>query len=138
MKANKRYCVRFCLVKQRTVCIINVWGYKETLPKSEIFASFQFVPDRVKTRKYNHYIFNQTSPLQRLCSKWRAYNTDAFVASQLGRCIRTNRQQCALLTKYKQGSAFRVSGILQLPKTGPPLTKNFPVLRMFPSDAMMA
>ena len=40
--------------------------------------------------------------------------------------------------KYKQGSAFRVSGVLQLAKTGPPLTKNFPLLRLFPSDAMTA
>ena len=27
--------------------------------------------------------------------------------------------------KYKQDSAFRVSGVLQLAKTGPPVTKNF-------------
>ena len=40
--------------------------------------------------------------------------------------------------KYKQDSAFRVSGVLQLAKTGPPVTKNFPLLRLFPSDAMMA
>ena len=32
--------------------------------------------------------------------------------------------------KYKQESAFRVSGVLQLAKTGPPVTKNFP-LRSF-------
>ena len=35
--------------------------------------------------------------------------------------------------KYKQGSAFRVSGVLQLAKTGPPVTKNFPLRRLFPS-----
>ena len=40
--------------------------------------------------------------------------------------------------KYKQDSAFRVSGVLQLAKTGPPVTKNFPLRRLFPSDAMMA
>ena len=40
--------------------------------------------------------------------------------------------------KYKQDSAFRVSGVLQLAKTGPLVTKNFPLLRLFPSDAMMA
>ena len=40
--------------------------------------------------------------------------------------------------KYKQDSAFRVSGVLQLAKTGPPVTKNFPLLRLFLSDAMMA
>ena len=40
--------------------------------------------------------------------------------------------------KYKRGSAFRVSGVWQLAKRGPPITKNFPILRLFPSDAMMA
>ena len=40
--------------------------------------------------------------------------------------------------EYKQDSAFRVSGVLQLAKTGPPVTKNFPLLRLFPSNAMMA
>ena len=39
--------------------------------------------------------------------------------------------------KYKQDSAFRVSGVLQLAKTGPPVMKNFPLLRLFPSDATM-
>ena len=40
--------------------------------------------------------------------------------------------------KYKQDSAFRVSSVLQLAKTGPLVTKNFPLLRLFPLDAMMA
>ena len=40
--------------------------------------------------------------------------------------------------KTKQDSAFRVSGVLQLAKTGPPVTKNFPLRRFFPSDATMA
>ena len=40
--------------------------------------------------------------------------------------------------KYKQDSAFRVSGVLQLAKTGPPVTKNFPLRRLFPSDVIMA
>ena len=40
--------------------------------------------------------------------------------------------------KYKHDSAFRVSGVLQLAKTGPLVTKNFPLLQLFPSDAMMA
>ena len=40
--------------------------------------------------------------------------------------------------KYKQHSAFRVSGVLQLTKTGPLVTKNFSLLRLFPADAMMA
>ena len=40
--------------------------------------------------------------------------------------------------EYKQDSAFRVSGVMQLTKTGSLVTKNFPLLRLFPSDAMMA
>ena len=40
--------------------------------------------------------------------------------------------------KHKQDSAFRVSDVLQLAKTGPLVKKNFPLLRLFPSDAMMA
>ena len=43
-----------------------------------------------------------------------------------------------IFRKYKQDSAFLVSGVLQLAKTGPPVMKNFPLLRLFPSDAMMA
>ena len=40
--------------------------------------------------------------------------------------------------KNKQDSAFRVSGVLQLDKAGPPVTKSFPLRCLFPSDAMMA
>ena len=40
--------------------------------------------------------------------------------------------------KYKQDCAFRVTGVLQHAKTGPPVTKNFPLLRLFLSDAIMA
>ena len=42
-----------------------------------------------------------------------------------------------VLQKYKQESAFRVSGVLQLAKTDSPVTKNFPLLCLFPSDAIM-
>ena len=38
--------------------------------------------------------------------------------------------------KYKQDSAFHVSDVLQLANTGPPVTKNFPLLRLFPADAI--
>ena len=30
--SKEGYCFGYCLVKQRTVCIINVWGYTEILP----------------------------------------------------------------------------------------------------------
>jgi len=42
-----------------------------------------------------------------------------------------------IFRKYKQGSAFRVSGVFQLAKTGCPIPKNIPLPRMFLSDAMM-
>ena len=38
--------------------------------------------------------------------------------------------------KYKQNSGFRVSDVLQLAKTGLPVTKKLPLLRLFPSDAI--
>ena len=42
----------------------------------------------------------------------------------------------ALLTSsfgnIRQNSAFRVSGVLQLAKSDPPVTKNFPLLSLFP------
>ena len=40
--------------------------------------------------------------------------------------------------KYKQECAPCVSGVLQLAKTGPPVMKNFPLLCLSLSDAMMA
>ena len=40
--------------------------------------------------------------------------------------------------KYMQESAFRVSGVLQLAKTGLTVTKRFPLLRLFLSAVMMA
>ena len=43
-----------------------------------------------------------------------------------------------IFRKYKQDNSFLVSGVLQLTKTGPPVTKNIPLLRLFLSDAMMA
>ena len=50
----------------------------------------------------------------------------------------TMRSSDFVFQKYKQESNFRVSGVLQLPKTGPPVTKNFPLLLLFLSDAMIA
>ena len=52
--------------------------------------------------------------------------------------LRTMCSSDFVFRKYKQDSAFRASGVLQLAKTGPPVTKNFPLRRLFPSDAMMA
>ena len=50
----------------------------------------------------------------------------------------TMRSSDFVFRNYKQDSAFRVSGVLQLAKTGPAVTKNFPLRRLFPSDATMA
>ena len=55
--------------------------------------------------------------------------------------LNKSRTMCSsdfVFRKYKQDSAFSASGVLQLAKTGPPVTKNFPLCRLFPSDAMMA
>ena len=41
----------------------------------------------------------------------------------------TMRSADFVFRKNKQGSAFCVSGVLQLPITGPPLTKNFSLLQ---------
>ena len=43
-----------------------------------------------------------------------------------------------IFRKYKQDSAFRVSGVLQLAKTSSSASKNSPLLRLFLSAAMMA
>ena len=50
----------------------------------------------------------------------------------------TMRSSDFVFRKYKQDSAFRVSGVLRLAKKDPPVTKNFPLRHLFPSDAMMA
>ena len=41
--SKERYSLSYCLViKQRTVCIINVWGYTEILPSHLIYLPFSF------------------------------------------------------------------------------------------------
>ena len=64
---------------------------------------------------------------------------DTFIALQLGRCtLLTMCSSDFVFRTYKQDSAFCVSGVLLLAKTGPPVTKNFPLLHLFPSDVIMA
>ena len=60
--------------------------------------------------------------------------TDAFVAVYLNKSL-TMCSSDFVFQKYKQDSAFCVSGVLQLAKMDPPVTKNFPLLRLFLSDA---
>ena len=60
------------------------------------------------------------------------------LCSWAGVCEQIANNVLLLLLKYKQHSAFRVSGVSQLAKTGALVTKNFPLLRLFPSNAMMA
>ena len=69
--------------------------------------------------------------------------TDAyFVAFAVGPVYPNNPlTMCSsdfVFRKYKQDSAFRASGVLQLAKTGPTVTKNVPLLRLFLSDLIMA
>ena len=82
---------------------------------------------------------------------WKAVNRTLFeMAGQHGRIRRfavgpvypnkslTICSSDFIFRKYKQDSAFRVSGVLQLAKTGTLVTKNFTLRRLFPSDAMIA
>ena len=64
--------------------------------------------------------------------------THSSLCSWAGVCEQIANNVLLLLLKYKQHSAFRVSGVSQLAKTGALVTKNFPLLRLFPSNAMMA
>ena len=50
----------------------------------------------------------------------------------------TKRSSDPVFQKYKQDSVVCVSDVLQLTKTGPLVMKNFPLLCLFLSDAMMA
>ena len=93
----------------------------------------------------------KTSPLQRISTVWKPSVETLFeMAKQHGRICRfavgpvfpkKSLTMCSsdfIFPKYKQDSAFRVSGVLQLAKTGPPVTKNFQLRHLFPSDVMMA
>ena len=105
---------------------------KSSLP----FSLFLFVwrPESNTRKSLLRYLHCRRSLLfrsRRLCSKWRNLTL-------------TNSSLCSwyfsnfVFRKYKQDSAVRVSGVLQPAKTGPPVTKNFPLFRSFLSDAMMA
>ena len=94
------------------VCLQNHTNHNDARPtlfqlKSSLpFSLFLFVwrLESTTTKPLLRHLHCRGSPLfksrqKKLCSKWRD-NTDAFVALQLGQCIRTNRQQCALLTSF--------------------------------------
>ena len=90
----------------------------------------------------------KSSPLQWISTVWKpSTETLSEMEGQHGRIrrfavgpVHPNKSltMCSsadfVFRKYRQGSAFRVSGVLQLAKTGPPVMKNFPLLRIFPSD----
>ena len=49
--------------------------------------------------------------------------------------LNKSRKMCSsdfVFRKYKQDSALRVNGVLQLAKTAPPVTKNFPLPSLIP------
>ena len=70
---------------------------------------------------------NITRTHSALCN-WAVYPIKSLTMSSFD-CV---------LWKYKQDSAFRVSGVLQLANTGSPVMKNFPLFLLFLSNAMMA
>ena len=79
---------------------------------------------------------------KRLCSKWRDNTYGRIRRFPVGPVYpKKSSTMCSsdfVFRKHKQHSAFHVSGVLQLAKTGPLVTKDFPLLHLFPSDAMMA
>ena len=116
----------------------------------EIFAPFQFFLVCVKTRLPQLNLNSDNSIAEDLyCLKaidsnlalleMEEHNTDALFAVGL---VYPNKllSMCSfdfVFWKYEQDSAFCVIDVLQLAKTGPPVTKNFPLLHLFPSDAIM-
>ena len=63
--SNEIYCFHYCSIKQRTICIINVWGYTEILP---IFGLYREVPlDRVWF--FCIAVLNREYNFTHLCSK---------------------------------------------------------------------
>ena len=77
----------------------------------------------------------------KLCSNWREQH-GRICCFAIGPVYQNKSQtMCSsdfVFWKYKQDSAFHVSGGLQLAKTGPLVMKNFLLLRLFLSDAMIA
>ena len=110
------------------------------------------VPVHVKTQEYHNWIFIQTSPLQRISTvkkpsiatlfEMKGTQHRRFCHFAVGLVyLNKSLTMCSsdfVFRKYKQDSAFCVSGVLQLTITGSPVTKNFPLLHLFLSDAMMA
>ena len=54
------YCFHYCSIKQRTVCIINVWGYTEILPTEVLLRSavLQWMKERgiFVVFRYSYYV----------------------------------------------------------------------------------
>ena len=109
------------------------------------------VPVRVKTQEYHNWILIPTSPLQVSTVKKQSIATLFEMEGTSHECIcrfavgpvypNKSPTMCSsdfVFRKYKQDSTFCVSGVLQLPTTGSPVMKNFPLLHFFLSDAMMA
>ena len=74
---------------------------------------------------------------QKLCSKWREQHGHIHRFAVGPVYLNKSQTMCSsdfVFQKYKQDSAFCVSGVLQLNKTGPPVMKNFPFLCLFLSN----
>ena len=121
--------------------------YEANIISIEIFAPFVCSCSCQDSRVPPLNLYYDTSVAEDLHC-WKAVDRN-FVRN--GGTTRTHSSPCSwagvseqianddfVFQKYKQDSAFRVSGVLQLAKTGPSVTKSFPLRRLFPSDAIMA
>ena len=76
---------------------------------------------------------------QRTRQKWLTVNIVHRISGSTRNKSLTISSSDFIFRKYKQDSAFHVSGVLQLAKTGPLVMKNkVPLLRLFLSVALMA
>ena len=121
--------------------------YEANIISIEIFAPFVCSCSCQDSRVPPLNLYYDTSVAEDLHC-WKAVDRN-FVRN--GGTTRTHSSPCSwagvseqianddfVFQKYKQDNAFRVSGVLQLAKTGPSVTKSFPLRRLFPSDAIMA
>ena len=133
--------MRACKITQITIMRGQL---KSSLP----FSLFLFVwrLESTTTKSLSRHLHCRGSPLfksrrQKFCSKWREQHGRIrrfAVGPMYPNKSLTICSSDFVFRKYKQDSTFRVSGVFQLLKTGTPVTKNFPLLLLFPTDAMMA
>ena len=151
--SNPRQTRICCVFRRNHACLQNHTNHNDArsillqLKSSLPFSLFLFVwrLESTTTKSF------KTSLLQRISTVYKPSIETLFEMEGQYRRIRrfavgpvypnkslTMSSSDFVFRKYKQDSAFHVSGVLQLAKTGPLVTKNFSLLRLFPSDAMMA